>query len=299
MITPTRCDLSNVQLKLKKALPERLRSLGLDEMWLQDQIALDPSLLGFGELAVIKKEKLQPNGGRIDFVMADHDGETRYEIEVMLGETDASHIIRTIEYWDVERQRYPTIEHRAVIVAEVITARFFNVIRLLNRAVPLVAIQLSAFRVGDEVVLQFTRVLDTYEFGGEPEDEESAEPVDRGYWEKKANQESLAVVDTIKGLTPSTNGEPRLTYNKHHIALGTSDYNFCWFHPRKAAYCHMQIKVGAEKRPDVVKKVEEAGIETGKQSRNSIRLLLNTKDIQEHRDLIADVLKVAEEWSHR
>ncbi len=36
----------------------------------------------------------------------------------MLGAVDESHIIRTIEYWDVERQRYPTLQHRAVIVAE-------------------------------------------------------------------------------------------------------------------------------------------------------------------------------------
>jgi hypothetical protein len=291
--------LSNAQLKLKKALPERLRSLGLDEVWLQEQIARDPSLLNLGELEVIKKEKTQPTGGRIDFVMADADGETRYEIEVMLGETDASHIIRTIEYWDIERQRYPALEHRAVIVAEVITARFFNVIRLLNRAVPLVAIQLSAFRMGDEVVLQFTRVLDTYEFGGEPEDEEAAEPADRGFWEKKASHDSLAVVEAIKGLTPTTSGEPKVTYNRHHIALGTSGYNFCWFHPRKAAFCHMHIKVGAENRPEIIKRLEEAGIEAGNQSRGSIRLHLNVKDTQDHRDLIADVIRIAEEWSHR
>ena len=112
-------------------------------------------------------------------IMADPDNETRYEVELMLGPVNESHIIRTIEYWDVERQRYPTLEHRAVIVAEEITSRFFNVIRLLNRAVPILAIQLSAFRFGDEVVLQFIRVLDTYEFGAEPE-EEPAELVDRG-----------------------------------------------------------------------------------------------------------------------
>src|ERR1700692_1160041 len=97
------------QLKLKKALPERLRSLGLDETWLQQQIANDTSLLGLGELEVIKKEKIQPAGGRIDFVLAEPDGETRYEVEVMLGAVDESHIIRTIEYWDIERQRYPML----------------------------------------------------------------------------------------------------------------------------------------------------------------------------------------------
>ena len=99
---------------------------------------------------------------------------------------DESHIIRTIEYWDIERQRYPTLEHRAVIVAEEITSRFFNVIRLLNRAIPIMAIQLSAFRIDQDVVLQFTRVLDTYEFGAEPEEGRSwPSPVDREYWEKR------------------------------------------------------------------------------------------------------------------
>lgn len=232
--------------------------------------------------------------------MADPDGETRYEIEVMLGEVDASHIIRTIEYWDAERQRYPTLEHRAVIVAEEITARFFNVIRLLNRAVPIVAIQLSAFRMGDEVVLHFTRVLDTYEFGGEPEDEETSEPVDRGYWERKAKPESLAIVEAIKGLTPNSKGEAKITYNKHHIALETSGYNFCWFHPRKAAnYCHMHIKVQPEKRSEIIKRLEDAGIEAGNHGRSSIRLHLSAKDIHEHRDLITEMISAAEDFSHR
>jgi hypothetical protein len=92
--------------------------------------------LGLGELHVVQREKAQPSGGRIDFIMSDLDNETRYEVELMLGPVNESHIVRTIEYWDVERQRYPTLEHRAVIVAEEITSRFFNVIRLLNRAVP-------------------------------------------------------------------------------------------------------------------------------------------------------------------
>lgn len=232
--------------------------------------------------------------------MFDPETDTRYEVEVMLGAVDESHIIRTIEYWDIERQRYPTLDHRAVIVAEEITARFFNVIRLLNRAVPIIAIQLSAFRINDEVVLQFTRVLDTYEFGAEPEDEEPTELVDRGYWEKRAKPESLAVVEAIRALTPSTNGEPRITFNKHHIALGTSGYNFCWFHPRRvASHCHMQIKVGAEKRQSLIERLEEAGIEAENQGRSSIRLGLSVKDIQDHRDVIEDVIRAAEEWSHR
>src|SRR5207244_4364434 len=112
---------------------------------------------------------------------------------------------------------FPLLEHRAVIVAEEITARFFNVIRLLNRAVPIIAIQLSAFVLDETIVLHFTRVLDTYEFGGEAEEEEPGEQADRSYWDRRANPESLAVVDAVVGLLPVAPSERRLTYNKVNI----------------------------------------------------------------------------------
>jgi hypothetical protein len=290
--------LSNTQLKLRKATPERLRSFDLDEGWLQGQIAQDTSLLGLGELDLLKREKRQPAGGRIDFVMSDPDTDMRYEIEVMLGELDASHIIRTIEYWDVERQRYPDVEHCAVIVAEEITARFFNVIRLLNRAVPIIAIQLSAFRIGDEVVLHFTRVLDTYEPGGNPEPEVDAVEVDRGYWERKSTPESMAVVNAIRGLIAPGKGEPRVVYCKHYIAFVTSGYNFCWVYPRKTAPW-VRIKLDAEKRQGVIGQLENAGIEAENHGRSAVDLRLGMKDIQAHRELIIEILGRAEEWSHR
>jgi hypothetical protein len=43
--------------------------------------------------------------GRFDPLLEDPDPEaaTRYEVEIQLGATDESHIIRTLEYWDIER----------------------------------------------------------------------------------------------------------------------------------------------------------------------------------------------------
>ncbi|WP_315757390.1 hypothetical protein [Bradyrhizobium sp. SZCCHNRI2007] len=287
--------------KLRKANPQRLRSLGLSEAWLQQQIAADPSLLGLGDLTVFQREKTQPTGGRIDFIMSDALNETRYEIEIMLGATDPSHIIRTIEYWDMERQRAPTIEHRAVIVAEEITSRFFNVIRLLNRAVPLIAIQLSAFQFGDEVVLQFIGVLDTYEFGGDEEEESGAtELADRPYWEKRTQPESLAAVDAIVALIASGGSEPRITYNRTHIAVGTSGYYFGWFFPRKiAAHCPVRFKVGPDQRAALVARLEEAGLEAENKGQGSIQMFLKPDQIKQNAGPIGEVLRVAEQWSHR
>jgi hypothetical protein len=104
------------------------------ERWVQDRIAEDPKILGLGELVLRDKERQQPQAGRLDLLLEDPDPEatTRYEVEIQLGATDESHIIRTLEYWDLERKRFPQYEHCAVIIAEEVTSRFLNVISLFN-----------------------------------------------------------------------------------------------------------------------------------------------------------------------
>jgi hypothetical protein len=72
-----------------------------------------------------------------------------FEVELQLGETDPSHIIRTIEYWDNQKRRWPSRSHTAVLVAERITSRFFNVVHLLSKAVPIVGIQANIVQVGE------------------------------------------------------------------------------------------------------------------------------------------------------
>jgi hypothetical protein len=57
-------------------------------------------------------------------LLKDSEEETMYEVEVMLGETDESHIIRTIEYWDNQKRRWPQRQHKAVLIAEHINWRF-------------------------------------------------------------------------------------------------------------------------------------------------------------------------------
>lgn len=113
----------------------------LNEHWIQELIAGDPSILGLGDLVLRDKERIQPRAGRLDLLLQDPDTRRRYEVEVQLGATDESHIIRTIEYYDIEKKRYPQYEHCAVLVAEDITSRFLNVISLFNGVLPLIAIQ--------------------------------------------------------------------------------------------------------------------------------------------------------------
>jgi hypothetical protein len=284
--------------ELLKTGPARLRALGLNEKWLQDRIEEDPSILGLGEVQVVRREKQQTAGGRLDFLLYDPDQEVRYEVEVMLGSLDESHIIRAIEYWDIERQRYPTYEHRAVIVAEEITARFFNVIRLLNRAVPLIALQLTTIPVDSrQVILHAIKVLDIYE---EAEPEEEGEVADRRYWEKRASSAALASMDRIIKLVEEAFGVARPKYNTNHVALGTTGRNFCWFHPPKtASHCHVRVRAPADTRDDLVRTFEETGLYVRPFQRKQITLKLAVDDIATHIELIKTLLRECELDSHR
>ena len=283
-------------IELKKIAPVELRTAGLDEKWLQEQIKDDPGLLGLGDLEIAGREHQQPMGGRIDFLMRDPESETFYEVEVMLGTLDESHIIRTIEYWDIERQRRPLFDHRAVIVAEQITSRFFNVLRLLNRSVPMIAIQLSAFKICDNsIVLHPVTVLDVLEEVADIDD--PAEQADRAFWEKKSDPASLAVMDKIVSLL-QTGIEPRLTYNKYHIAMGTTGHNFWWFYPRKSpGNCHMEIRVSSEGRDTLLGALQSKGIDASPRRADRMTFSVSTQGLGEHSDIIRETLKSAEENS--
>lgn len=283
-------------MELKKVEAIGLRAAGLDEKWLQDRIKDDPSLLGLGDLEIAGREHRQPFGGRIDFLMRDAETETYYEVEVMLGTLDESHIIRTIEYWDVERQRRPQYDHRAVIVAEQITSRFFNVLRLLNRSVPMIAVQLSAFRMDDNtIVLHPVTVLDVVEEVADAEVVDPAELTNRAYWEKKAPSASLTIMDRIVAALKSNGVEPKLTYNRHHVAMGTTSYNFCWFNPRKTnGYCNLVVRVGDSARDATLAELQSHGLDATPRRTDDVGFSISTKGLDDHVDRIIDLLKTAE-----
>jgi hypothetical protein len=192
-----------------------IREAGYDEYWLQDQIWGNPAALGLGDLDALNKERRQNSGGRLDILLKDPQDDSMYEVEVMLGETDETHIIRTIEYWDNEKRRWPQRQHYAVLVAEQITRRFFNVIHLLSHSVPIIAIQASLIEANGKRSLFFTKVLDTFE---EVDDGSSVLEIEvnRDFWNKKAKWTAEAA-DRLLTAVNSELGEPQLSYVKNYI----------------------------------------------------------------------------------
>ena len=232
----------------------------LSERWVQGVIEANPSLLGLGDLDVRDIERRQLHGGRLDMLLADPDTSRRYEVELQLGATDESHIIRTLEYWDTERRRYPQYDHVAVIVAEEITSRFFNVISLFNGFIPIVAIQVTALRVdADRVALVFTKVLDHAVLGTDEDDQ--GEPADRGYWQQRSTPKVMNLVDRIHSMVEKHDLGVELNYTKNYIGLQKNVVanNYVSMIPQKKK---MNVRFRIPRSDEVTDLIDESGIGT-------------------------------------
>ena len=265
----------------------------ITEAMIQKFIFENPSVLGLGELTAIQREKLQPSGGRIDMLLAD-DSKNRYEVEIQLGATDPSHIIRTIEYWDTERKRYPQYDHCAVIVAEEITSRFMNVISLFNGTIPLIAIQVSAFKNGKDISLVFTKVLDRITLGDE---DEPLEVTDRNYWENRSTVKMLKFVDMIHKDLGSLVSGYELKYNKFYIGLAKDGIvrNFVNFKPKKS---FMWLSIKGNEDAQITKAIENAGLDMNYDvgwKRYNIKLN-NFDEYKANKELIDSMIKNALEY---
>lgn len=277
----------NVQLK---------NNAEFNEKWLQDRIVEDPSVLGLGDVILKDKERIQPGGGRLDLLFQDPDSMMRYEVEIQLGRTDESHVIRTIEYWDIERKRYPQYDHTAVIIAEDITSRFLNIISLFNGFIPLIAIQLNALKLEDRVGLIFTRVLDQTSLGLVEEDE-AGEVADRSYWEKRATHTSVVIADELYGLIKTFDSAIELKYNKFYIGLAKNGQpnNFAIFRPQKNG---LRLEIRLAKSEEIETKLNETGLDLMEYSRwGRYRIRLTKDDIKKHSAFLQELLKKAYEES--
>lgn len=285
--------------KLKYVKPEKLslkEHPELNERWIQDRIAEDPTLLGLGELILKDRERNQTRAGRLDLLLQDPESLHRYEVEIQLGKTDETHIIRTIEYWDLERKRYPQYDHSAVIVAEDITSRFLNVISLFNGFIPVIAIQMTAFKLGDQISLAFTTVLGEMRLGLVDEDEGVSPSVDRSYWEKLASPTTLATADTLLDIIRQWDPGFALNYTKRYIGL-TKDgltNNFATFYPKKE---WLRLLVKVETSTEEQAKLEEAGLDLMPSGPRygGYRIRLAKGDVKQHEEVLTGLVRRAYE----
>ena len=226
-----------------------IRNAGKDEYWLQDLIYDKPIILGLGDLVVVSKEKKQSSGGRLDIHLKNPEDNSMYEIEIMLGETDPSHIIRTIEYWDIEKRRYPQRQHFAVLIAESFNKRYFNVIQLLSLNVPMIAIQADLIEVGNEKIIHFTKILDIYE---EPAEDDDSNIVNESTWNSTGNWTLQTAKELLNSLnTPGQN--MGLNFTQSYIAIINLQGNAYYLNKRADPKSYLSFKVKNEEKAEAIK----------------------------------------------
>lgn len=267
-----------------------------DERWLHELLSNDPSLLGLGNLEFRASERRQPSGGRLDLLLQDVDNGVRYEVEIQLGAIDESHIVRTIEYWDIERRRYPQYEHIAVIVAEDVTSRFLNVISLLNGALPLIAIRLTCAEVNGALTMLATRVVDLTTWGTDEEDAEGSE-VDRAWWEERSSKESIQTFDRLVELVKMVEPGVGPKFNKHYIGLadgGGTVRNFVTFRPRKKKV-FTEFKFPLDEQMTAM--LEEVGLDVNPYNTRHGYYSVNVykTDIEQHEATLSELIRKAHE----
>ena len=263
------------------------------EAWLQSRIAEDASILGLGPLILKDRERTQKRTGRLDLVLQSPGNDRLYEVEIQLGKTDETHIIRTIEFWDFERKRFPRSDHCAVIVAEEISGRFLNVIGLLSGSIPVVAIRMSGFRIGEKIGLHFTPVLSERE----PVDDAAAsdEPADRLYWELRADPESVEMADRIFEWIRKFDGSLELKYFKRHIGLARREApdGFAVFRPRKF---ELLFELKLEPSAEIDQLIEGSGLVlmgAGPGEPGRYRLRLTRRNMDRNDAVLLDLIKRA------
>lgn len=278
--------------KLEFTFAEKLslkNSPDFNEDWLQNKIAENPQILGLGELDLIERER-KHKSGRLDILLADTQNDKRYEVEIMLGELDASHIIRCLEYWDIEKKRYPHYEHCAVIVAEDITSRFLNVLSLFNGHIPLIAIQLNALKVGNKIVLDFVTVMNQFALRRDDTVEAKLVETNRDYWNKRATKKTVEIVDKLlEILNNNLDSSQQLNYNKYYIGLndGFKSRNFIHFKPKKQ-FTHIFFELA--NKQEWVEKLDDLGITSTANKRN-LQVTVTPKQATDNIEILTELIK--------
>jgi hypothetical protein len=279
--------------KLTKATPVILREAGVSESWLENEIEKDPTMLRLGDVTIIERQRRQEKAGRLDLLLEDDSGDKRYEVELMLGPTDESHLIRTVEYWDIERRKWPGYEHCAVLIAEDVATRFLNVISLFSGTVPFVAIQVNGLMVDGKLVLNFVKVLDSRTLRKDETAELKERATDRPFWISSASAATVELAEkciAIINQVASVSRKP--TYNRYYIGLndGMRPGNFVTFRPKRS-FLNLKFEALSPTEP-WLKRLKDSGLESDVKNED-LRVTLTAKDFEDNKELLTELLQEA------
>ncbi|MEO8051759.1 MAG: hypothetical protein ABI833_15175 [Acidobacteriota bacterium] len=275
--------------KVTKSQVIPLAEAGVSEVELENIIVEELAVLGLGDVILIERQRRQERAGRLDLLLEDREGESRFEVELKIGSLDESHLVRAIEYWDIERRHYPGYVHCAVIIAEDVTSRFLNVIQLFSGSVPIIAIQVNCNKVGDLLALSFVKLIDSRTLRRDDRLDVKAEATDRNSWLAYVGQNILAIADEcLVTINSAAKRKRSLKFNKQFIGLTDSGKpdNFVYFEPRKSL---MRVRANLAPVEPWVKRIQESALDF-KVGSDEIFIDITPQNFTDSRGLIDEVL---------
>jgi hypothetical protein len=305
------------RLPMRAGQPARLRDLGYDEIWLQNWLAADPARLGLGDVRIVAQELSAPRGGSLDILAA--DGDTYYSVEVQLGEVDASHSFRVFDYWARNRTRFEGRTHVAVLVVESAAGRYRLALEALAEYLPLVVIELRAWRGEAEVILVPDTVVinQSLDVAG-PAGVVAGDARSEADWKDAVTPEAWEFRTAFVAWTQSNLGEVRVDYSpKSYVGIrrGRRVWAPLWFR-KDGAFIYLPDPDGlrGEQQSPAMdifqERLREAGLETTWQptynaGANSVSIRLRQADLD--KPVVQDLLRAtfeildpgAEPWSER
>ena len=78
---------------------------------------------------------------------------------------------------------------------------------------------MNAIKIGNQVSIVFTTVLDELPLGLVDEDEEIQEVTDQAYWERRGTKATVGMADEFLEIIKAFDSELELKYNKFYIGL--------------------------------------------------------------------------------
>ena len=135
--------------------PPRLRVSANAEQSLVERINEDPTVFGLGDLD-LKRASWRTR--QISLLLENPAESVLFVVELQLGSTDDRHVMRVVERWLTECKRQRVNRCSAVLVAEEITPRYVNILELISRAVPLLALEMEPSEGTEGTPLRFRPV---------------------------------------------------------------------------------------------------------------------------------------------
>jgi hypothetical protein len=141
--------------QLSPGSPARSRGGANAEQSLVERINEDPIVLGLGDLDL---KRASWRSRQISLFLESPAESVLFVVELQLGPTDDRHIMRVVERWLTERRRQRFSRCSAVLVAEEIVPRYVNILKIISRAVPLLALQMEPSACTEGTALRFRPV---------------------------------------------------------------------------------------------------------------------------------------------